>query len=631
MATINQLPLLSTLVDGDQFVVWSVDNGDSRRVPYGTLRTDLLNSVTQDWQSEVATLTNKTIALGSNALSGTLAQFNTACTDADFQPTTYTPAGTGAVTRTVVSKLNEVLSVKDFGATGDGVTNDAAAIQAAVNAATANQTVYFPPGTYAVGAAGIAVTNKTGVTLLGDGAIILITAISTLTTNLGVATIRLSGCTRSGVRGLEINGNGIASSAIGFNACTECFVDKVTAYASGVNGQITSSNGGLRNEFTDNLVYSARLPSSRGLWLGNVNASDMETDIFVSGNTVRNNPASGIVVSSNGGRVIGNHAKTNEGSGIVLPGANGFSAKNLTVTGNYCIDNLFFGIQSDVVGYTTDADLTVDITVSGNVCNANNRGSGGVGGGGIYAVNSERWVITGNTCNDNAVSGIQADDRSRNVTITGNTCSETRVGGARTQLVGIRANAQAASNYGIVICGNTCVNNTQHGIGMATVGAVTISNVTITGNNCYSNSISGIFVAEATASAMINFVVTGNVCNLNTTNDLRLSLRDVAIGSNRYTLNQNVDFLDLTVNSTTPGVAGRTYWRANNSSATTITAFNDGVNGQQITIRAQNGNTTVATSASIVNNGGLNVLLPTDGTISYVRQGTVWREIFRSF
>jgi len=362
-----------------------------------------------------------------------------------------------------------------------------------------------------------------------------------------------------------------------------------------------------------------------------VNASDMETDIFVSGNTVRNNPASGIVVSSNGGRVIGNHAKTNEGSGIVLPGANGFSAKNLTVTGNYCIDNLFFGIQSDVVGYTTDADLTVDITVSGNVCNANNRGSGGVGGGGIYAVNSERWVITGNTCNDNAVSGIQADDRSRNVTITGNTCSETRVGGARTQLVGIRANAQAASNYGIVICGNTCVNNTQHGIGMATVGAVTISNVTITGNNCYSNSISGIFVAEATASAMINFVVTGNVCNLNTTNDLRLSLRDVAIGSNRYTLNQNVDFLDLTVNSTTPGVAGRTYWRANNSSATTITAFNDGVNGQQITIRAQNGNTTVATSASIVNNGGLNVLLPTDGTISYVRQGTVWREIFRSF
>ena len=536
----------------------------------------------------------------------------------------FLQSGTGAVLRTAQAKARDVVSVKDFGATGDGVTNDAAAIQAAVNAATANQTIYFPPGTYAVGAAGIAVTNKTGVTLLGDGAIILITAISTLTTNLGVATIRLSGCTRSGVRGLEINGNSIASSAIGLSACTECFVDKVTVYASGVNGQITSSNGGVRNEFTDNLVYSARLPASRGLWLGNVNASDMETDIFVSGNTVRNNPASGIVVSSNGGRVIGNHSRTNEGSGIVLPGGNGFAAENLTVSNNYCIDNLFVGIQSDVVGYSTPADLTTDISVSGNVCNFNRSG-------GIYAGDTERWVITGNTCTNNVNSGIQADNRSFNVSITGNACNDTRVGGARTQSAGIRITAGSENNHGAVICGNTCVNNIQYGVFLATVGAFTFSNVAVTGNNCYSNSIAGIFVAEATLGAMINFVVTGNVCNLNTINDLRLSLRDVAIGSNRYTLNQSVDFFDLVVNSVTPSVAGRTFWRANNSSATTITAFNDGVNGQQITIRAQNGNTTVATSATIVNNGGTNVLLPTDGTISYVRQGGIWREIFRSF
>jgi parallel beta-helix repeat protein len=536
----------------------------------------------------------------------------------------FTQAGTGAVLRTAQAKMRDVVSVKDFGATGDGVTDDAAAIQAAVNAATANQTIYFPPGTYAVGASGIAVTNKTGVTLLGDGAIILITAISTLTTNLGVATIRLSGCTRSGIRGLEINGNSIASSAIGFSACTECFVDKATVYASGVNGQITSSNGGVRNEFTDNIVHSARLPSSRGLWLGNLNASDMETDVFVFGNTVRNNPASGIVVTSNGGRVIGNHCRTNEGSGIVLPGANGFAAKNLTVANNYCIDNLFVGIQSDIVGYSTPADLTTDIAVSGNVCNFNRSG-------GIYAGDTERWVLTGNTCTNNAVSGIQADNRSFNITITGNACSDTRVGGARTQSAGIRITAGNENNYGVVICGNTCVNNIQYGMFLANVGAFTLSNVTITGNNCYSNSIAGIFVAETTANTMPNFVVTGNVCALNTTNDLRLSLRDVAIGSNRYTLSQNVDFLDLEVNSAAPGVAGRTYWRANNTNPTTITAFNNGVNGQQITIRAQNGNTTVATSATIVNNGSVNVLLPLDGTISYVRQGGVWREIFRSF
>lgn len=59
--------------------------------------------------------------------------------------------GTGAVARTAQAKMRERLSVADFGATGDGTTNDATAIQATITAAVAaKKDVYFPYGIYKV-------------------------------------------------------------------------------------------------------------------------------------------------------------------------------------------------------------------------------------------------------------------------------------------------------------------------------------------------------------------------------------------------------------------------------------------------------------------------------------------------
>jgi hypothetical protein len=61
----------------------------------------------------------------------------------------FQQTGTGAVNRPINQKLSEIVSVKDFGATGDGTTDDTAAIQACINATTLG-TIYFPQGTYKI-------------------------------------------------------------------------------------------------------------------------------------------------------------------------------------------------------------------------------------------------------------------------------------------------------------------------------------------------------------------------------------------------------------------------------------------------------------------------------------------------
>jgi hypothetical protein len=78
---------------------------------------------------------------------------------------TYDPPFTGAVSYPVCEKLEQYVSVKDFGAAGDGVTDDTAAIQAAIDSLAG--TIYFPDGTYITTAT--LVLNNNNQTLQGSG------------------------------------------------------------------------------------------------------------------------------------------------------------------------------------------------------------------------------------------------------------------------------------------------------------------------------------------------------------------------------------------------------------------------------------------------------------------------------
>jgi len=77
----------------------------------------------------------------------------------------FIQAGTGAVQRTVESKLQDVVSVKDFGAVGDGVADDTAAIQAAIDSGTGLR-ISLPKGSYKTTAP---INLKNGTMLVGDG------------------------------------------------------------------------------------------------------------------------------------------------------------------------------------------------------------------------------------------------------------------------------------------------------------------------------------------------------------------------------------------------------------------------------------------------------------------------------
>jgi len=134
----------------------------------------------------------------------------------------------GATQRTIKAKFQEIsVSVKDFGAVGDGVATDTTAIQNAANevGALGGGILYFPPGTYKTDQA-ITFTSINGLTVLGAGF---------GSTNVSCTHATANGMTFSSCNGLRIIGINFKHASSTTGAAIS-----VTNTAIGIIDQVTN-------------------------------------------------------------------------------------------------------------------------------------------------------------------------------------------------------------------------------------------------------------------------------------------------------------------------------------------------------------------------------------------------------
>jgi hypothetical protein len=288
----------------------------------------------------------------------------------------FTQSGSGAVARTIDSKLKDVFSVKDFGAVGDGITDDRAAIQTALGAmfglsGISSGTIYFPYGRYKINAAlGYEPVNK-DIKLLGDNATIQwgsATGAGMLTLNGNTNYIHIEGiifdANNTNSRIFQSYSAAQSAARIFINNCQFLNTFATTETPASLGCYI---EGGFESVTLTNSLFKNILRSSAGITGGGCQAfvvtnRGAETQ-YAEWVNVTNNVFENILTGTSGGNV----ERNSDADGVVLFGGRTYGANTIPAS-SIVANNKFTNCQGRSIKIQGD-----ESTITGNQIYCNVR------------------------------------------------------------------------------------------------------------------------------------------------------------------------------------------------------------------------------------------------------------------
>lgn len=339
----------------------------------------------------------------------------------------YLAPFTGAVARTETAKLSDTVSVKDFGAVGDGITNDAAAIILAV---ASGRRVLFPAGIYLISFP-LTFTSKTDFALEGDGA--SVTTIKLGAGSFASSPVTFTTCARFSVTGITFDQSknaslttntlplviAISSTDVEFRNCRFVEHTYIALCLNSCQRFRVEGNYGYRDALANTLNYNLNISSSisasgPGFISGNhfVNSGMIAVgvDIHITGNFCEGFGYGAAIstIGQTGATFYGRYlVDGNECSGGVGRDSDGFMVCGMEIAGTYSV------ISNNHVHTNAGEGIRVfayQSIVSGNIVyNNGNGGDGTFTQGAIVPCYSTATysgsysLITGNICFDTGV------------------------------------------------------------------------------------------------------------------------------------------------------------------------------------------------------------------------------------